>query len=286
MVNCIPETDHFPIVCAERLDVVSEIQDSLEWLSVLDAVLDVDVRASLPGVDQSGILAYTDGACLKNPGGPAGWSALLWMASDVVDGKVREGAPCLECYGHIPKAPTTTNNRAEIAAVLAVLSLAPPTLPLTIYSDSEYTIKVAQGTYQMKANPDMWQLYRQLLGYRKQPPQFIWVRGHAGQIHNERADELAGLGAFNDDRTAYEKWQASQEPEAHNAVSSGELAEMRAQAQKLKALFETIAIDSTRVSEQERKFVGDMAKRLQKNNFAPSEKQSKWLKGLAVKYKV
>ena len=59
--------------------------------------------------------------------------------------------------------PHTTNNRAEIAAVLTALCIAPRDQPLTIYSDSEYTIKVAQGTYQMKANPDLWDLYRILL---------------------------------------------------------------------------------------------------------------------------
>jgi len=271
---------------------VSDIQESLEWSSVLNAVLNVDVRKSLPAVDQAGVVAYTDGACLKNPGGPAGWSALLWSTTDSVDGHVRQGAPCLECYGHIPKAQTTTNNRAEIAAVLAVLSIAPPTLPLTIYSDSEYTIKVAQGTYQMKANPDLWTIYRKLLGFRKQQPQFVWVRGHAGQEHNERADELAGLGAFGGNREAYEKWQASQAPEAHNpqraqsSLPPAELAMLRQQAQKLKALFDGIAVESPRVSEQERKFVNDMAKRLQKNNFAPTDKQRGWLKGLAAKYKV
>jgi ribonuclease HI len=266
--------------------VVSDTNDSLEWRSVLDAVLDVDIRTSLPKLDQSGVIAYTDGACLKNPGGPAGWSALLWAAIDAVDGKVRAGAPCLELYGHIPKAPTTTNNRAEIAAVLAVLSLAPPTLPLTIYSDSEYTIKVAQGTYKMKANPDLWSIYRKLLSYRKQPPRFIWVQGHAGQEHNERADELAGLGAWNNDHAAYEKWQASQAPEAHNSLPPAQLAALRQQVQKLKAFFDSVAIDSPRVSVQERKFIDDMAKRLQKNKFVPSDKQSNWVKGLLAKYKI
>jgi ribonuclease HI len=268
------------------VDEISNIPESLEWRSVLDAVADLTIRTYLPEVDRSGVVAYTDGACIKNPGGPAGWSALLWCAADVVDGNVRDGAPSLECYGHIPRAATTTNNRAEISAVLAVLSIAPPTLPLTIYSDSEYTIKVAQGTYQMKANPDLWLIYRKLLSYRKRPPQFIWVRGHAGHIHNERADELAGLGAFNKDRAAYEKWQASQAPEAHNTVPTADLAKMRAQAQKLNALFESIAVESGRVGEQERKFVSDMVKRLQKNTFAPTEKQGNWLKALAVKYKV
>lgn len=266
--------------------MVSDTNDSLEWRSVLDAVLNVDIRTSLPKLDQSGVVAYTDGACLKNPGGPAGWSALLWAAIDATDGRVRAGAPCLELYGHIPRSPTTTNNRAEIAAVLAVLSLAPPTLPLTIYSDSEYTIKVAQGTYKMKANPDLWSIYRKLLSYRKQPPRFIWVQGHAGQEHNERADELAGLGAWNNDHAAYEKWQASQAPEAHNSLPPAQLAALRQQVQKLKAFFDTVAIDSPRISAQERKFIDDMAKRLQKNKFVPSDKQSNWVKGLLAKYKI
>ncbi|MBO0791732.1 MAG: hypothetical protein J2P36_12390 [Ktedonobacteraceae bacterium] len=259
---------------------------ALEWSSVLGAVVDVNVRKTLLTLDQRGVVAYTDGACIKNPGGPAGWSCLLWAASDTVNGSVRAGAPCFEAYGHIPKAETTTNNRAEIAAVLAVLSLAPPTLPLTIYSDSEYTIKVAIGTYQMKANGDLWALYRKLLGYRSSPPAFEWVRGHAGHAHNERADELAGLGAWNNERAAYERWQASQTPEARSGLPAAELAALRRQVQQIKALFDTLAVDNSRVTSQERKFIDDMARRMLKNNFAPSEKQRGWVKGLVAKYKI
>jgi ribonuclease HI len=279
--------------------------ESLEWRSVLDAVLGVDIRSALPHLDQTGVVAYTDGACLKNPGGPAGWSSLFWAIVDQVNGQIVEDAACLERYGHIPRAATTTNNRAEISAVLAVLSIAPPTLPLKIYSDSEYTINVATGKFQMKANPDLWEIYRQLLSYRRIPPTFEWVRGHAGQVHNERADELAGWGTFNNDRAAYEKWQGSQALEAHNkprsssprasasstsssapSIASGELTPLRANAQRLKTFFDTIPVDNPRVSVQERKFVADMLKRLQKNDFQPSEKQANWLKGLASKYKL
>jgi hypothetical protein len=137
-----------------------------------------------------------------------------------------------------------------------------------------------------------------LLSYRKTPPRFEWVRGHAGSEHNERADELAGLGAFGNDRSAYDRWQTSQQPEARNRtpgnatreqperppVPPAELTALRTQAEKLNALFDTLGVD--RVGDQERKFINDMAKRLQKNNFVPSEKQKGWLKGLVVKYKV
>ena len=267
---------------------MNNLHDSLEWRSVVGATMGADIRAVLPGLDETGIVAYTDGACIKNPGGPGGWSALLWAARDTVGGAIAAGALCFECYGHIPKATTTTNNRAEISAVLAVLSVAPPTLPLTIYSDSEYTIKVATGVFQMKANPDLWAIYRKLVGYRKQKPEFIWVRGHAGQMQNERADELAGLGAFDGDRVAFEKWEASQVPEARNngGPLPAELGELRQQVEKLKMFVDGVAVDSSRVSEQERKFVTDMAKRLQKNNFVPTEKQSGWVKGLVTKYKL
>jgi ribonuclease HI len=266
--------------------MLDEIQESLEWRSVLDAVVNANIRSKLPSLDQSGTIAYTDGACIKNPGGPAGWSALLWAAADKVNGSIPKGATCYECYGHIPKASTTTNNRAEIAAVLAVLSLAPPGLPLTIYSDSEYTIKVAQGTYKMKANTDLWAIYRKLLGYRKQPPTFIWVQGHAGHLHNERADQLAGLGAWNNDQNAFDRWQSSQTPEARSGLASPQLVTLRQQVQKLKTFVDTVAVDSGRVNSQERQFIEDMARRFQKNNFAPTEKQSNWIKVLIAKFKI
>ena len=265
---------------------MNQIDESLEWRSVLDALRNIYVEATRATLGTQGVIAYTDGACIKNPGGPAGWSAILLPASDVVANEAVDGAKRIECYGHIPKSPTTTNNRAEVTAVLAVLSIAPPDAPLTIYSDSDYTIKVAQGTFQMKANPDLWALYRMLLNHRKLPITFQWVRGHAGHDLNERADELAGLGAWNGDVEAYRQWQESMTPEARNLPSSAELAALRQQVQKLKALFDTIAIDNPRVSANERSFINDMEKRLQKNNFSPSPKQSNWVKGMVAKYKV
>jgi ribonuclease HI len=265
---------------------VSLGDESLEWQSILDALRDITVETARETLGERGAVAYTDGACIKNPGGPAGWSVILVAVDNVTGENIREGAPRIESYGHIPKSLNTTNNRAEIAAVLATLCIAPRDQPLTIYSDSEYTIKVAQGTYQMKANPDLWDLYRVLLKKRTTPPTFVWVRGHAGHNQNERADELAGLGAWNGDQEAFRKWQESMSPEARNTLSSGEMTQLRQQVQKLKAFFDSVALDSSRVSANERTFINDMAKRLQKNNFVPSEKQSNWVKGLVKKYQL
>jgi ribonuclease HI len=255
--------------------------ESLEWHSILDALRTITVETALAILGERGTVAYTDGACIKNPGGPAGWSVILVSVDNI-----RGGAPRIESYGHIPKSLNTTNNRAEIAAVLAALCIAPRDQPLTIYSDSEYTIKVAQGIYKMKANPDLWDLYRVLLKKRITPPTFVWLRGHAGHDQNERADELAGLGAWNGDQEAFRKWQESMAPEARNTLSSGEMTALRQQVQMLKVFFDSIALDSARVSANERTFINDMAKRLQKNNFVPSEKQSNWVKGLVKKYQM
>jgi ribonuclease HI len=265
---------------------VSLGDESLEWQSILDALRNITVETAFETLGDGGTVAYTDGACIKNPGGPAGWSVILTSIDNVVDENILEDAPRIESYGHIPPSPNTTNNRAEIAAVLSALCIAPRDQSLTIYSDSEYTIKVAQGTYQMKANPDLWDLYRILLKKRATTPTFIWVRGHAGHKQNERADELAGLGAWNGDREAFSKWKESMSPEARNTLSSTEMTQLRQQVQKLKTYFDSIALDSSRVNATERAFINDMAKRLQKNNFFPSEKQNNWVKGLMKKYQI
>jgi len=265
---------------------VNLIDEPLEWRSVLDALQSVYVDKARVILGTKGVMAFSDGACIKNPGGPAGWGVILLAADSVTDGVVHEDAEKIECYGYIPKSQSTTNNRAEISAVLAVLCIAPPDQALKIYSDSEYTIKVAQGLFQMKANADLWALYRMLLKRRKIPPIFEWVRGHAGHDLNERADELAGLGAWNGDRDAYRKWQDSSAFEAHNAMPATELSALRQQVQKLKTFFDSLDLQSSRVSPQERQFIEDMYRRLLKNNFSPTPKQQNWVKGLVAKYRV
>ena len=61
--------------------MMDEAEESLERRSLMKALdgIPVDKRATL---GTQGVVAYTDGACIKNPGGPAGWSVMLFGAED------------------------------------------------------------------------------------------------------------------------------------------------------------------------------------------------------------
>jgi len=131
---------------------------------------------------------HSDGACSGNPG-PGGWGAIVIFP----DGRRQE----LNGY-----QPQTTNNRMELTAALEGLSLVPNDTEVTVYSDSEYVVKGAcswldgwkrkgwkNAAKQPVKNQDLWESIdaeRQRLKLAWQ-----WVRGHAGDALNERADALA-----------------------------------------------------------------------------------------------
>ncbi len=133
---------------------------------------------------------YTDGACSGNPG-PGGWGALL------LSGKHKKEI----CGGELE----TTNNRMEMMAVIKALSLIKKHAQVNIYTDSKYVLQgVNEWLEGWKArgwktaskkpvkNQDLWQEIDKLISSHK--VNFIWVKGHAGNEGNERADELARQG--------------------------------------------------------------------------------------------
>ena len=139
---------------------------------------------------------YTDGACTGNPG-PGGWGVVVYYTDD----SVRE-------FGGQEKQ--TTNNRMEMQAAIAALNFLienQPKEPITLYTDSEYLIKgVTQWvknwkkkgwkTAQGKAvlNQDLWEDLDKL-----NSKLVLWqhVRGHAGNLGNERCDAIARAFANN-----------------------------------------------------------------------------------------
>ncbi len=134
---------------------------------------------------------WTDGACKGNPG-PGGWG--VWL---------RSGTHEKELFGG---EKLTTNNRMELTAVIEALSSLKRTCEVTVHTDSEYVRKgitewihgwerrgwkTADG--KPVKNAELW---RRLDALRKlHHVQWRWVKGHAGDVGNERADALANRGA-------------------------------------------------------------------------------------------
>lgn len=130
---------------------------------------------------------WTDGGCKPNPG-PGGWAAIL-----------RFGAHERELTG---AEAATTNNRMELTAAAAALEALTRPSRVVLHTDSEY---VRNGITRWHtgwvrrnwrnaagdpvANMDLW---RRLLDAAKpHEVEWRWVRGHAGDAMNERADRLA-----------------------------------------------------------------------------------------------
>ncbi|MDP2164881.1 MAG: ribonuclease HI [Hydrogenophaga sp.] len=130
---------------------------------------------------------YTDGACSGNPG-PGGWGALLRC-----NGSEKE----LSGY-----APATTNNRMELMAVIEALRSLKRPVAARVHTDSQYVQKgISEWIHGWKRrgwktadrqpvkNVDLWQaLDAATVGHKIE---WLWVRGHAGHIENERVDALA-----------------------------------------------------------------------------------------------
>lgn len=139
---------------------------------------------------QTTLEIWTDGACKGNPG-IGGWGALL------VWGQHRK-----ELFGGSMLA---TNNQMELTAVIKALSVLNRSCPVIIHTDSAY---VKNGMTQWidgwkrkgwrtadkkpVKNVELWQALDALVA--KHDVQWRWVKGHAGDPGNEKADELANLG--------------------------------------------------------------------------------------------
>ncbi len=141
--------------------------------------------------DNQGIHVFADGACEPNPG-PGGWAFVV-----IIDGREVKSAS--------GAAPSTTNNRMELAAVLASLEWISENAagrPVALYSDSQYVVKGCnewRHGWKRKAwmrgvspviNADLWQAIDAALMDR--PQALTWCKGHAGIRGNVRADHLAG----------------------------------------------------------------------------------------------
>lgn len=137
---------------------------------------------------------YADGACKGNPG-PGGWGA--WLQYDGKEKSIHGGEAI------------TTNNRMELTAVIRALEVLKRSCSVKIYTDSVYVQKgMTEWIISWKSrnwrtadkkpvkNDDLWKLLDAQASQHK--IEWIWVKGHAGNAGNEKADALAneGVAAF------------------------------------------------------------------------------------------
>ncbi|MDQ3013264.1 MAG: ribonuclease HI [Acidobacteriota bacterium] len=154
--------------------------------------------------DLKQVVIYTDGACSGNPG-PGGYGAVL-----LFNGNRKELSGGFRL---------TTNNRMEMLAAIEALRSLEDRCAVKLHSDSQYVINAiklgwaarwqANGWMRNKkdkaVNPDLWM---QMLDLCKQHQvELIWVRGHSGNVENERCDQLAAAAAQQRDLPADEIYE-------------------------------------------------------------------------------
>jgi ribonuclease HI len=149
------------------------------------------------------IIMYTDGASRGNPG-PGGYGVVL---------KYKQHRK--ELTAGFRK---TTNTRMELMAVIVGLeALKEPGHQVTIYSDSKYVVDAVEkgwlwgwqkkGFAKVK-NPDLWKRFLKVFMQHKVT--FNWVKGHAGNVENERCDQLAVQSAEGFDLLTDEGYEAGE----------------------------------------------------------------------------
>ena len=134
------------------------------------------------------VTIYTDGAAQGNPG-RGGYGVVL------LSGPHRKELSA--------GFRLTTNNRMELLAVCVALeALKFDGTEVTLYSDSKYVVDAVnqrwvfgweQKRFTGKKNPDLWMRFLRV--YRRHRVRFVWVKGHASTIENNRCDELAVAAA-------------------------------------------------------------------------------------------
>jgi len=133
---------------------------------------------------------WTDGACKGNPG-PGGWGVLLKMGA--VEKTLHGGEPL------------TTNNRMEMLAVIEALGALKRPCKVLLHVDSQYVMKgMTEWIHGWKQrgwrtadkkpvkNADLWMRMDEEVA--RHAITWKWVKGHAGDPGNERADLLANRG--------------------------------------------------------------------------------------------
>lgn len=147
-------------------------------------------RGEVTSDDLTHVDMWTDGACKGNPG-VGGWGTLMRS-----EGREKE------LFGGEKE---TTNNRMELTAVIEGLTALKRECDITLHVDSQYVMNGVTkwikgwkrngwktGDKKPVKNKDLWMALDEQVA--RHQIEWVWVKGHAGDPGNERADELANMG--------------------------------------------------------------------------------------------
>jgi ribonuclease HI len=139
------------------------------------------------------VVIYTDGACKGNPG-PGGWGVILNYKEKVK-----------EMYGGDRE---TTNNRMELMAAIQAFEVLKKPCRVKINTDSKYVLQgITEWMPNWKKrgwktaskapvkNEDLWRRLDAAIDQHE--VNWQWIKGHSGNIGNDRADALANIGIEN-----------------------------------------------------------------------------------------
>lgn len=125
------------------------------------------------------ITVYTDGSALNNgsPDSGCGWACkLIYRGHE----KMKSG-----------NDKGKTNNVMEMTAVLqAMRAITEKSIPVELFSDSKYVVETLNGNFKIKKNVELWQ---ELMAEKEKFAniEFIWVKGHDRNVHNNDVDRVA-----------------------------------------------------------------------------------------------
>lgn len=125
---------------------------------------------------------YTDGSCVGNPGAGGYCGILVYKGVE----KIIKGAH-----------PLTTNNRMELLAVIESLKILKEPCNIELFSDSKYVCEAInkwlanwiKKDFDKVKNVELWQEY--LLVAKPHNIRAFWVKGHNGDMMNEKCDKIA-----------------------------------------------------------------------------------------------